>query len=93
MLGVLLAFVLIAVLRNGMQLANIGGATQDIVIGGLLARERFSPATLMRAVAGRGLPSRRRRQPSKGGDGHGERPRVSSQVETCKTRQGGRMSR
>jgi rhamnose transport system permease protein len=36
MLGVLLALILIAVLRNGMQLANLGGATQDIVIGGLL---------------------------------------------------------
>ena len=36
MLGVLLALILIAVLRNGMQSANLGGATQDIVIGGLL---------------------------------------------------------
>ena len=36
MLGVLLAFVLVAELRNGMQLANVGGATQDMVIGGLL---------------------------------------------------------
>ena len=36
MAGVLLALILIAVLRNGMQLANLGGATQDIVIGGLL---------------------------------------------------------
>ena len=36
--GVLLALILIAVLRNGMQLANLGGATQDMVIGGLLAR-------------------------------------------------------
>ena len=36
MLGVLLAFILIAVLRNGMQLANLGGPPQDIVIGVLL---------------------------------------------------------
>ena len=36
MLGVLLALVLVAELRNGMQLANIGGPTQDIVIGVLL---------------------------------------------------------
>src|SRR5262249_30227132 len=36
MLGVLLALILIAVLRNAMQSANLGGATQDIVIGGLL---------------------------------------------------------
>ena len=34
--GVFLAVVLIAVLRNGMGLANIGGETQSIVIGGLL---------------------------------------------------------
>src|SRR5262249_57539069 len=40
MLGVFLALVLIAVLRNGMQLANLGGATQDIVIGGLLLGAR-----------------------------------------------------
>ncbi len=36
MLGVLLALGLVAELRNGMQLANIGGPTQDIVIGVLL---------------------------------------------------------
>ena len=36
MLGVFLALILIAVLRNGMQLANVGGAAQDIVVGGLL---------------------------------------------------------
>ena len=34
--GVFLAVVLIAVLRNGMGLANVPGATQSIVIGGLL---------------------------------------------------------
>jgi rhamnose transport system permease protein len=36
MLGVLLAFILVAELRNGMQLANVGGDTQNIVIGALL---------------------------------------------------------
>ena len=36
MLGVLPGAGLVAELRNGMQLANIGGATQDIVIGVLL---------------------------------------------------------
>ena len=36
MLGVFLALVLVAVLRNGMQLANLGGDTQNIVIGVLL---------------------------------------------------------
>jgi rhamnose transport system permease protein len=35
-LGVLLALVLVAELRNGMQLANVGGDTQNIVIGVLL---------------------------------------------------------
>jgi rhamnose transport system permease protein len=34
--GVLLALVLVAELRNGMQLANVGGDTQNIVIGVLL---------------------------------------------------------
>jgi rhamnose transport system permease protein len=36
MLGVFLAFVLVAEVRNGMQLANVAGYTQDIVIGVLL---------------------------------------------------------
>jgi rhamnose transport system permease protein len=36
MLGVFLALILVAVLRNGMQLANVGGDTQNIVIGVLL---------------------------------------------------------
>jgi rhamnose transport system permease protein len=35
-LGVFLALILVAVLRNGMQLANLGGDTQNIVIGVLL---------------------------------------------------------
>ena len=35
-LGVLLATILVAELRNGMQLDNLSGATQDMVIGGLL---------------------------------------------------------
>ena len=36
MLGVFLALILVAELRNGMQLANLGGDTQNIVIGVLL---------------------------------------------------------
>lgn len=36
MVGVFLAVILVAVLRNGMQLANVGGDTQNIVIGVLL---------------------------------------------------------
>jgi rhamnose transport system permease protein len=35
-LGVFLALMLVAELRNGMQLDNLSGATQDMVIGGLL---------------------------------------------------------
>jgi rhamnose transport system permease protein len=49
MLGVLLALILIAVLRNGMQLANLGGATQDIVIGGLLVGAILA-GNLVRAI-------------------------------------------
>jgi rhamnose transport system permease protein len=55
MLGVLLALILIAVLRNGMQLANYGGAIQDIVIGGLLVGAILA-GNLVRAVQGGGLP-------------------------------------
>jgi rhamnose transport system permease protein len=36
MVGVFLAVILVAVLRNGMQLANLGGDTQNIAIGTLL---------------------------------------------------------
>jgi rhamnose transport system permease protein len=49
MLGVLLALILIAVLRNGMQSANLGGATQDIVIGGLLVGAILA-GNLVRAI-------------------------------------------
>ena len=51
----LLALILIAVLRNGMQLANLGGATQDMVIGGLLVAAILA-GNAMRAVQGRRLP-------------------------------------
>jgi rhamnose transport system permease protein len=54
-LGVLLALILIAVLRNGMQLANLGGATQDMVIGGLLVGAILA-GNVLRGVQGRGLP-------------------------------------
>jgi rhamnose transport system permease protein len=71
MLGVLLALILIAVLRNGMQLANLGGATQDIIVGGLLLGAILA-GNLVRAVQGRGLPFRRaggpRKEVSKTGD-------------------------
>src|SRR5262249_35014593 len=38
MLGVLLALILVATLQNGMQLGNIGGAAQGIVVGPPLLR-------------------------------------------------------
>lgn len=53
--GVFLAFILIAVLRNGMGLANIGGPAQDIVIGGLLIGAILA-GNLLRAAQGNGLP-------------------------------------
>ena len=64
MLGVFLALVLIAVLNNGMQLANIGGATQQIVIGALLLGAILA-GNVVRAVQARGLPWRRAHGPRK----------------------------
>jgi rhamnose transport system permease protein len=64
MLGVLLALILVAELRNGMQLANIGGAAQDIVVGGLLVGAILA-GNVVRAVQSRGLPWRRARRPQK----------------------------
>ncbi|MDX6580240.1 MAG: rhamnose transport system permease protein [Gaiellales bacterium] len=62
MLGVFLALILIAVLRNGMQLANVGGAAQDIVVGGLLLGAILA-GNVVRAVQGGGLPWRRATRP------------------------------
>jgi rhamnose transport system permease protein len=64
MLGVLLALILVAELRNGMQLANIGGAAQDIVVGGLLLGAILA-GNVVRAVQTRGLPWWRARRPRK----------------------------
>jgi rhamnose transport system permease protein len=64
MLGVFLALILIAVLRNGMQLANLGGATQDIVIGGLLVGAILA-GNLVRAAQGGALPWTRLRMSRK----------------------------
>lgn len=64
MLGVLLALILVAELRNGMQLANIGGAAQDIVVGGLLLGAILA-GNVVRAVQARGLPWWRARRPRK----------------------------
>jgi rhamnose transport system permease protein len=59
--GVFLALVLVAELRNGMQLANIAGDTQNIVIGVLLLAA-IVVGNVTRAVQARGLPSIPRRR-------------------------------
>jgi len=59
-LGVLLALFLIAELRNGMQLDNLNGATQDMVIGGLLLAAILL-GNLVRAAHGRSTPWKARR--------------------------------
>jgi rhamnose transport system permease protein len=53
MLGVLLALILVSELRNGMQLANVSGATQDMVIGGLLIGAILAGNALRAAQGGR----------------------------------------
>jgi rhamnose transport system permease protein len=55
-LGVLLALVLVAELRNGMQLANLGGDTQNIVIGALLLAA-ILVGNVVRAIQEGGLPA------------------------------------
>lgn len=62
-LGVFLALVLVATLRNGMQLANLGGDTQNIVIGVLLLAA-IVLGNVIRAIEARGLGGavRRRRE-------------------------------
>jgi rhamnose transport system permease protein len=86
MLGVFLALILISVLRNGMGLANVGGATQDLVVGGLLLGAILA-GNAVRAVQGRGLPFGRARGPRK------EVDQVDTQgavrVAKLETRQGG----
>jgi rhamnose transport system permease protein len=56
--GVLLALILVAELRNGMQLDNLSGATQDLVIGGLLLGAILA-GNVARAAHGRGAPWKR----------------------------------
>ena len=87
MAGVLLALILIAVLRNGMQLANLGGATQDIVIGGLLLGAILA-GNAVRAVQGRGLPFRRASGPRKEVNSTESATEVAVKT-TVETRQGG----
>ena len=62
MLGVLLALVLVAELRNGMQLANLAGDTQNIVIGVLLLAAIVA-GNLVRAAQARGLGGIELRRP------------------------------
>jgi rhamnose transport system permease protein len=56
--GVLLATILVAELRNGMQLDNLSGATQDMVIGGLLLGAILA-GNIARAAQERGTPWKR----------------------------------
>jgi rhamnose transport system permease protein len=58
MLGVLLALVLVAEIRNGMQLANVAGDTQDVVIGVLLLAAIVA-GNLLRAAQAGGVRPRR----------------------------------
>ena len=60
MLGVLLALILVAELRNGMQLANLGGDTQNIVIGVLLLAAIVTGNIVRAAQAGALTPARLR---------------------------------
>ena len=60
MLGVFLALVLVAVLRNGMQLANLGGDTQNIVIGVLLLAAIVAGNLVRAAQEGALTPARLR---------------------------------
>jgi rhamnose transport system permease protein len=53
--GVVLALILVAELRNGMQLDNLSGATQDMVIGGLLLAAILA-GNIARAAHDRGAP-------------------------------------
>ncbi len=56
-LGVFLALVLVAELRNGMQLANLAGPTQDIVVGGILVASILA-RNVIRGIQGRRRPTR-----------------------------------
>jgi len=60
MLGVFLALILVGVLRNGMQLANLGGDTQNIVIGVLLLAAIVAGNLIRAAQDGAISPSRLR---------------------------------
>jgi rhamnose transport system permease protein len=64
MVGVFLAFILVAVLRNGMGLANIAGPAQDIVVGGLLVGAILA-GNILRAAQGGALSRARLRRPRK----------------------------
>jgi rhamnose transport system permease protein len=88
MLGVLLALILIAVLRNGMQLAEFGGATQDLVIGGLLLGAILA-GNAVRAVRARGIPWTRPRAGGKEVSNTDTQTAGVAVDRTLETRQGG----
>jgi hypothetical protein len=82
---VFLAIVLVAVLRNGMQLANLGGDTQNIVIG-LLLLGSIVVGNAVRALQAGGLPTLwpgRRRKEVSGVEGGADVP-VGVAVESKK---------
>jgi rhamnose transport system permease protein len=60
-LGVLLALVLVAEIRNGMALANHAGPLQDIVVGGILVASIVA-GNVIRGVRGRRRPTLRGRE-------------------------------
>jgi len=88
MVGVLLALILIAVLRNGMQLAEFGGATQDLVIGGLLLGAILA-GNAIRAVQARGMPWTRSRARGKEVSNTDTQAAGVAVDRTLETRQGG----
>jgi rhamnose transport system permease protein len=57
MAGVVLAVILVAELRNGMQLDNLGGDTQNIVVGVLLLAAILA-GNAIRALQSSGLRTR-----------------------------------
>ena len=78
MLGVVLAVVLVAEIRNGMRLDNIGGDTQNIVIGVLLLAAILVGnllRALQRAASGHASPVRAGKGGAAKGQRRGSQPR------------------
>ena len=69
--GVVLALFLLGTVRNGMGLANIGGPTQTVVLGGLLVAGVLRPAAAS-AVARLTSPAKLKVAGAQGGDSSGQ---------------------